>query len=60
MENHEKDTKSTQNSENSDTKDTETVATEPWTGVLQVDPLTVQRIREANQIVEDLEEAGEL
>lgn len=34
--------------------------TEHWDGVLTIDPLIVKRILEANQLVEDLEDAGEL
>ena len=55
-----KDTIPTQNSDNLDKKAENTVKSEPWNGQLQIDPLTVRQIVEANEIVEDLEEAGEL
>lgn len=56
----EKDTIPTQNSDNSDKKAENTVKSEPWNGHLQIDPLTVRHIVEANKIVEDMEESGEL
>ena len=63
----EKDTHMTENSQDSDTisenaKETNNKdeKTEHWDGVLTIDPLTVRRIIEANKLVDDLEEEGEL
>ena len=49
--------KNTSEEKNSEKKHPDVV---DWDGILHLDPLMVSRIIEANQHVEDLEEAGEL
>tara|TARA_R110002051_G_scaffold260946_2_gene320852 strand:+ start:1199 stop:1384 length:186 start_codon:yes stop_codon:yes gene_type:complete len=60
----EKEVKLVQNSQESTSessnKSKKVEKIEEWDGILEIDPLTVRHIIEANQLVEDLEEAGEL
>jgi hypothetical protein len=61
MEKHVNNPENTVKSEESEAEEAKKKeTTEDWDGILEIDPLTVRRIIEANQLVEDLEEAGEL